>query len=342
MWRSVVAATAAAFAIFANSATADVYLSPDGSDSNPCTQAGPCRTLERGQADAASGETVWMDPGTYGERGHSTVLSKPDVTYSGFLGAPRPVLHGKFELEGSGVQLRLVFVDGPTGDVGGNAGCDAYPGESVLIDMGGDNTRVDHSEVADSYGNAGIYVSGTPSGIQIDHNFIHDNGGFGVCGTTYDNGQHGIYMHGGTGSITDNKVVHNWTRGVQLYDEPHDVVVAANTIVWNGRAGIIHDTSTGGGNVLVDNIVAGNAWNGQGGIYYRSGGLPIVAHNLLWHNGDADLIDVTCFACVTQSPAFVGINVDSPPAPLNAFRRWTEDEVRSAGIDLNDAILALG
>jgi hypothetical protein len=299
--------------------------------------------MERGEADAAQGQTVWMRPGTYGAVGHYTVLSKPDVTYSGYPnGAERPVLHGKFKLDGAGTQLRLVVVDGPTGDVGGNAGCDAHPGESVLIDMAGNNTRVNYSEVKNSYGNAGIYVSGTPSGIQIDHDFIHDNGGFGVCGTGLENGQHGIYFHGGSGSITDNKIVHNWTRGVQLYDEPHDVVVAANTIVWNGRAGIIHDTSTGGGNVLVDNIVAGNAWNGQGGIYYLSGGLPIVAHNLLWHNGDADLIDVTCFACVRTSPSFVGIDIDSPPAPLSVYRRWTEEEVRSAGINLNDAILALG
>jgi hypothetical protein len=342
MWRPVVAATAAAFALITSSATADVYLSPDGSDANPCTETQPCRTMERGQTSASSGETVWMEPGAYGERGHVTSLSKPDVTYSGRLGQQRPHLFGKFDLSGSGVHLRLVQVDGPTGDVGGNAGCDEHPGESVLIDMGGNNTHVSFSEVKNSYGNAGIYVSGTPSGIQIDHNFIHDNGGFGVCGTGNENGQHGIYFNGGTGSITDNKIVHNWTRGVQLYEEPHDVLVANNTIVWNGRAGIIHDTSTGGGNIIANNIVAGNAWNGQGGIYYRSGGIPIVINNLLWHNGEADLIDVTCIACVTTSPAFVGIQVDSPPAPLGVYRRWSEDETRSAGINITDPDQALG
>ena len=194
-------------------------------------------------------------------------------------------------------------VEGPTGNVGGNAGCAAHPGESVLVHMKGDDTRVGVSEVSNSYGNAGIYVSGDPSGIQIDHNFIHDNGGFGVCGTRYENGQHGIYWSSGSGLITQNMIVHNWTRGVQLYKRPHDVHVANNTIVWNGRAGVIHDSHESGGNVVANNIIAGNAWNGQGGIYYRSGGTPVVKNNLLWHNSD-DLIDVGCSTCLHGRSAF--------------------------------------
>ena len=119
-------------------------------------------------------------------------------------------------------------------------------------------------------------------------------------------------------------------------------MVVNNAIIWNGRAGIIHDTSMGTGNVLANNIVAGNAWNGQGGIYYRSGGTPAVSENLLWHNGDANLIDVRCSTCLTADPRFVGANIDSPPAPLCVFRRWTEAEARSVLLRLKPTSPAVG
>ena len=87
---SILAATAAVLALFADSAMADVHLSPSGSDSSPCTKAEPCRTMERGESVASSGQTVWMEPGTYGARGQYTTLSKPGITYSGFLGRHPP------------------------------------------------------------------------------------------------------------------------------------------------------------------------------------------------------------------------------------------------------------
>jgi len=44
---------------------ASSYLSPSGADTNPCTQAAPCKTLSRGYKAAPSGGTVVLAAGTY-------------------------------------------------------------------------------------------------------------------------------------------------------------------------------------------------------------------------------------------------------------------------------------
>ena len=322
-------------------AASTYYLSPTGSDSAACTQAAPCRTLERGQTVASSGDTVRIAPGSYGAEGHTTNLNEAGITYTKLQGQPKPAILGKTHIRGAGVALTNLLIDGPTGNVGGNVGCSAHPNESVLIDVSASNVRITNSEVRDSRGNAGIYVSNGSTGVDINRNYIHDNGGFGDCGSSFENGQHGIYWSSGSGFVRNNKIVHNWTRGVQLYSSPNNVRVANNTIVWNGRAGVIHDSHEGGGNVVANNIIAGNAWNGQGGIYYRSGGVPIVRNNILWHNQD-DLIDVTCTGCVTADPGFIGANIDAPPAPLDRFRRWTPAEAAAANLHLSSTSPAIG
>jgi hypothetical protein len=46
--------------------TADLYLSPSGSDSNSCTQAQPCRNMQRAYNLADAGDRVQMAAGNYG------------------------------------------------------------------------------------------------------------------------------------------------------------------------------------------------------------------------------------------------------------------------------------
>jgi hypothetical protein len=338
----VAAAISLAFLSLIAVARADVYLSPTGSDSNSCTQTAPCRTIERGQTAASSGAWVRLGPGDYSAEGHTTTLSKDGINYGRVIGQARPRVLGKTSVSGDSVKINNWLVDGPTGNVNGNAGCTAHPGESVLIDVSGANDVVEFSQIRESYGNAGIFVSGVVN-ARIANNNVHDNGGFGVCGLGLENGQHGIYWSSGTGVVENNRIVHNWTRGVQLYSKPTGVTVANNTIAWNGRAGIIQGGSSGS-NVAANNIVAGNAWNGQCGIYAYAGTL-LVTHDLLWHNVSSD----TCGGnvsndgtSVTADPLFVGADVDSPPAPLDKNRRWTTAEANAPNLHLTASSPAIG
>jgi chitodextrinase len=50
------------------SGSASVFLSPSGSDSNPCTQAAPCKSFNRGYAVAQLGQIVEAAGGTYGSQ----------------------------------------------------------------------------------------------------------------------------------------------------------------------------------------------------------------------------------------------------------------------------------
>ena len=215
--RSILAATTAAvLVLFAGPAMADVYLSPSGSDSSPCTKSEPCRTMERGETAASSGGTVVDGTWHLRSAGPYTTLSKPGVAYSGILRRHPPILHGKFKLSGSRVRLRLVEVRADR----------ERPWERWLRrpprrvrprPHGGRRHPCQSLRCPRLVWKCRDIRLGDPSGIKIDHNFIHDNGGFGVCGTRYENGQHGIYWSSGSGLITENKIVHNWTRGVQLY-----------------------------------------------------------------------------------------------------------------------------
>ena len=317
------------------------FVSPSGSDSNAGTESAPWRTLAKAISAARPGDSVVFRAGTYGARGTNTTAStsgtaSAPITFMGYPDEPKPEILGRVKIAGSYLSFDGFLFNGPTGDVGGNAGCAEHPGESVLVDIEGSNDKVTHSEVRNSYGNAGIYVSaGSGTGIEISHNWIHDNGGFGVCGQTLVNGQHGIYWSRGEGRIYDNVIEHNWTRGVQLYSDAHHVRVEYNRIVWNGRAGVIQGGSSSD-NIVSANIVAGNAWNGQCGVYDYNGAALLVTQNVLWHNYDSNTCGsgMTLSANITADPLFVGANVDSPPAPLRADRRWTVEEAGSVDFHL--------
>jgi hypothetical protein len=58
-----------------------VFLSPSGSDSNPCSQASPCRSLQRGFAVASAGGTVVLAAGDYPSQ--SLTNAHKAVTFQG-------------------------------------------------------------------------------------------------------------------------------------------------------------------------------------------------------------------------------------------------------------------
>ncbi len=91
--------------------------------------------------------------------------------------------------------------------------------------------------------------------IRLLGNWIHDNG----TNATFD---HGIYWSLGTGGVIANNVIEkNRAFGIHLYPDANNILVTSNTVVGNGKSGILvagNAGSSSDGNTIVNNIVASN------------------------------------------------------------------------------------
>src|SRR5262249_40952996 len=141
-----------------------------------------------------------------------------------YPGDDRPTFLGALKVSGSYNRISGFLFDGPSGPI-------PVLGQEVLVWLNGDGDELDHSEVREAAWHAGVYVSSAED-FSIDHDYIHDNG------VNY-NLDHGIYVGSGSGSIENNLIANNLTWGVQLYPEARRVTVNHNTIVGNGRGGVI-------------------------------------------------------------------------------------------------------
>ena len=203
-------------------------------------------------------------------------------SHSGTSGAPititaypgeQPVITGRFKISGSWTTVSHLHFLGST------------PSNSngvLLYVSGADHVSVlsnefDHSNMSAMYlgdvGNGSDYAT-------IEGNYIHDNG-------TDTNLDHGIYFGTGAhGTIENNVITQNFARGIQCYPDCDDTVIANNTVVGNGRAGIQignEAVSTSDRDTVVNNIVALNGNDGIRSYWGGTAGVGNVAgNNLLW------------------------------------------------------------
>jgi chitodextrinase len=86
--RSTTASTAACSTGGGGGGAASVFVSPNGSDSNPCTQSQPCQSFDRAETVAAPGATVQVAAGTYGSQTiNQAPKAAPDVVFQPASGA---------------------------------------------------------------------------------------------------------------------------------------------------------------------------------------------------------------------------------------------------------------
>ena len=222
------------------------YVSSSGSDRNPGTKARPWRTIVHATRVLRAGQTAVVLAGTYSDsinwaRGGSD--SAP-ITIRAAAGA-RVTITGRVKIWAANVRLSGFRLLGQTA---------ANANEVAIYVSGGRNIEVSGNEITRA-ARSGIFVSGGATDVRVIGNWIHDNG-------LRENLDHGIYWHSGTGGLIANNVIEsNIAYGVHLYPNADETTVTSNTIVDNGRSGIIvagDSSASSDGNLLVNNILAFN------------------------------------------------------------------------------------
>lgn len=252
------------------------YVSPRGSDSAAGSFASPWRTVQRALGAVRPGDVVYVRAGVYGEK--LTALrggtAAAVVTVRAYPGE-RPVVTGRLKIVGSYMRFAGFVFEGRTA---------VNPSDVAVYVSGADHVEISGNEIRNS-AMSGIYVGDTGNGadfLRILGNYIHDNG-------THWNLDHGIYFgHGRNGLVANNVVERNFAYGLKLAPEANQVVATQNTVVTNGRSGVIVGgdlDQTSNGNLVVNNIVAFNKAYGIRTYWAGAVGTGNTAtRNLLWSN----------------------------------------------------------
>lgn len=185
-----------------------VFVAAQGSDSNPCTFAAPCRTFNRAaSAVAAGGEIDVLDPAEYGSLSITKALSVQGHGFAGLSPA-------------AAASAGIVVQVGPTDKVnlkgliieGNNFGA-----VGLLFNTGG--SLVLKNSVVRNWRGAGIGIQPTDTTPLGSPDIAHD---IVISNTLVEhNGDHGIFVqaaHGVTPAILTLNVLLN---RVEIYDNVH-------------------------------------------------------------------------------------------------------------------------
>lgn len=276
-----------------------VYVSSaHGSDGGTGSEHDPWRTVQRAVDSAEPGQIIMLREGVYPEWVNwwlSGGTADAPITLQAHPGE-RAVITGSLQIRVDWVRVSgLVF----------RGGTSANRKDVLLYVSGGDHIEISHNELFGSVSSAIFLGDGgdTADDVRVVNNHIHDNGDSG-------NFDHGVYCGHARGVLVANNVIErNTAFGVQLYPDCDDALVSNNTIVGNGRAGVIvgGDSETASDrDRVVNNVIARNSeavvgyWPGPTGRDNR------VERNLIGDNREntvhGELKDV---GNMLRSPRFV-------------------------------------
>lgn len=291
-------AVSAVLLFFCSANAGSYYVATNGSNSNPGTINAPWQTIEYAMEHTAAGDTVFVRAGRYeadelyvnggkglgGQPGKMWTLKaykgeQPILNINVKIYAGYVRIEG-FRFEGGGVFVRF-----------------DHPGHCQIL----------NNHFTGEFGYGAIEAGGDANLIQGNYIEISN-----AVNSTLD---HGIYIHGGVGSIIRNNVVKNSSGyGIHLYDERgydlQDIVVENNRVYGSRlRSGII--VALGGNsrarNITIrNNIVANHDLDGiavrddvenvhiynntiygvgQYGIYFKYNVAGVIVRNNIIHLG---------------------------------------------------------
>ena len=320
---------------------------PSCSDTGPGTAAQPFCTIGSGTSAAVSGDSVFVNAGTY--TGSSlnpvsgvTVDANPGVTISG--GTSAFALSGRSNVAISGFTITGTSSNGISVSGGGNvtissntvsyAGTPASGLTARGISLSNVSGGTVKGNVTHDNSDHGIYLAGSTTGVLVKGNTSYHNA------EQYQRNANGINDIAPGNSIIDNVTYANEDSGINVYPGGNNALVAGNVSYDNGDHGIDDLNVTGGriiGNTVYSNCTTGINVEGTSGNY-------LVENNIAVDNATGAIINPTPINGYTNDcnrrTGNIGI-WDSAPATSTADynlvyqSNGTSDEYRWAGTAYN-------
>jgi hypothetical protein len=304
--------------IVAPAGAADIYVAPDGQDTNPGTIALPLQTIGKAAEMATPGTTVRVAPGVYPEiletSASGTAAARiryvSSVPWQAKIRTRGPDDHWSWSNFGS-------YVDIEGFDVSGN-GVGGIGNLGSNVAMSGNHVHDIPALGCPGDGGAGIETGEyTAVNSSIIGNLVHDIGEFpNPCPRV-----HGIYHSHEGGRVVNNIVYRTSGWGIHLWHAPYRLTIANNLVFNNANGGIVvgagdgpyyGDRSKPADEILVlNNIVYDNR-----GIGIEESGVTglnnIYANNLMFANEqDWELNNgLTPSGTVAAPPGFVRYDPD--------------------------------
>lgn len=264
--------------------TGAVYVDPaSGNDSNPGTLEAPWRTITKAAAAVQPGQTAYLRGGTYLEPAGTV-----DWTRSGTAAAPltiagypgeQAVINMRLKLAGAYQAVKNVTV-------GHNTHFGNFDVGDVCVWVAGNNNSFQQSEVT-GCSMSGVFTTGT--NFTLDRLYIHDIGSaFHTEGS--EPLDHGVYMGGSNGVLSNSLIVRATGYGVQFWSSCASCRIVENTIAYNGASSVGGHGVMFAGSATTNSVVANNliAYNSRAGIHsyaLPANGNNLATTNLVYGNG---------------------------------------------------------
>ena len=221
--------------IVAPAGAADLYVAPDGQDSDPGTLASPLKTIGKAAEMATPGTTIRVAPGIYPEiletsasgTAEARIRYVSSVPWQAKIRTQGPDDHWSWGNYGS-------FVDIEGFDVSGN-GVGGIGTEASNVVISGNHVHDIPALDCPGNGGAGIETGGYAFNTSIIGNLVHDIGEFpNPCPRV-----HGIYHSHEGGRIVNNIVYRTSGWGIHLWHAPYRLTIANNLVFNNANGGIV-------------------------------------------------------------------------------------------------------
>ncbi len=221
--------------IVAPAGATDLYVAPDGQDTNPGTIALPFKTIGKAAEVATPGTTVRVAPGVYPEivetsasgTAEARIRYVSSVPWQAKIRTQGPDDHWSWANSGS-------FVDIEGFDVSGN-GVGGIGTEASNVVISGNHVHDIPALGCPGNGGAGIETGGYAFNTSIIGNPVHDIGEFpNPCPRV-----HGIYHSHEGGPIVNNIVYRTSGWGIHLWHAPYRLTIANNLVFNNANGGIV-------------------------------------------------------------------------------------------------------